>query len=162
MPLIDDLSASSNEQELERRRFLGLVGSGALGVSVAGTAVTAVQYISPNVLYEEDTRFKVGTPDSFPVGTVLALGPQKVYVVRTEEGFFALSAVCTHLGCMTRYEADQKSFFCPCHGSRFSAGGDVVGGPAPRALPRIEVALEGGVLVVDSRKLVPPGTILKV
>ena len=162
MPLIDDLSAPSTEEEMNRRKFLGICGSGAIAATLAGTAVTAVQFISPNVLYEAETRFKVGSPDAIAPGTVLALPRQKVYLVRSAEGFYALSATCTHLGCMTRYEADQKRIFCPCHGSQFSPEGKVVGGPAPKPLPRFEVVIEGGMLVVDSKKIVGPDEILKV
>jgi cytochrome b6-f complex iron-sulfur subunit len=162
MPLIDDLSAAGSEKELERRKFLGFAGSSALAAAAAGTAITTVRYIAPNVLYEEESRFKVGAPEAIPVGTVLVLPRQKIYLVRGEEGFYALSSICTHLGCMTRYESDLKSFFCPCHGSRFAASGEVQGGPAPLPLPRLEVAIEGGMLVVDSKKIVPAGTVLKV
>jgi cytochrome b6-f complex iron-sulfur subunit len=168
MPLIDDLSAVRSQEEVNRRKFLGLAGSGALAAALGGTAVTAVQYISPNVLYEAETRVKIAGPESIAPGTVLALAAQKVYVVRTAKGFFALSAVCTHLGCMTRFESPlppeggEKSFFCPCHGSRFSLEGAVVGGPAPRALPRLKVTLEGGALVVDLKRPAGPQEVLEV
>jgi cytochrome b6-f complex iron-sulfur subunit len=73
-----------------------------------------------------------------------------------------MTAVCTHLGCLTRYEADQNRIFCPCHGSRFSSAGEVTNGPAPKALPRLEIVLEQGLLVVDAAKVVAPDRALKV
>ncbi|MBS1150122.1 MAG: Rieske (2Fe-2S) domain protein [Myxococcaceae bacterium] len=138
------------DQERERRRFLLLVGSGALGAVGLGLAAATLRFIEPNVLFEEDRRFAVGRPEDVPVGTVLVLVRQRVYVVREEKGFYALSAVCTHLGCITRYEAEQKGFFCPCHGSRYALKGTVTGGPAPAALVRLHLSIEREQLVVDA------------
>ena len=55
-----------------------------------------------------------------------------IYVVRTAEGFFALSAICTHLGCMTAYKPDLGIIACPCHGSKFNKDGVKIAGPAPQ------------------------------
>ena len=99
---------------------------------------------------------------SSPAGTVLALPAQKIFVVHVEEGFFALSAVCTHLGCLTKYEPENGRIFCPCHGSRFATDGKVAAGPAPAPLPRLELALDQGVLVVDSSKAVGPDFLLRI
>lgn len=162
MTLIDDLAHETNERELDRRKLLGLVGSGALAAAAGGTVLASLQYIAPNVLYEEGSRIGVGRAESFWPGMVLFLPKHRVYVVRSEKGFYALSAVCTHLGCMTRHEPAEKRIFCPCHGSQFSLEGKVTAGPAPRPLPRLEVSIERGVVVVDRRRLAPPDWVLEV
>jgi Rieske Fe-S protein len=162
MPLLDDLSLPLSDEELTRRRFLGLVGSGALGAAGVGTALTTLRFLEPNVLYEEDSRVAVGRPEEIAPGTVLVLPKHKIYVVRTAEGFYALSSVCTHLGCMTRFEREQGQLACPCHGSRFTLDGHVKQGPAPRSLPRLQLTLERGVLVVDAARHVAPDALLKV
>lgn len=162
MPLLDDLSLPITEEEMVRRKFLGLVGVGALGLSALGTVITTLRFLEPRVLFEEDLRFGVGRPEEFPVGTVLVLPKQKVYVVRTAAGFYAVSSTCTHLGCMTRYVKAKSEFACPCHGSRFHLDGTVEAGPAPKPLPRFALSVERGVLVVDAGKRVPADLLLQV
>lgn len=162
MPLVDDLKMPLSDDERGRRTFLGLVTGSALGAAVAGTGVTAIRFLWPEVLFEQETRFKLGKPESIPLGTVLVLPVQKAYVVHGDAGVFALSATCTHLGCLTRYEKENNRIFCPCHGSRYDTGGNVTNGPAPKPLPRFALALEDGVLVIDVGQTVAPDAVVKV
>jgi cytochrome b6-f complex iron-sulfur subunit len=162
MPLIDDLKVPLSDRDEARREFLAVLGVSAMAVATLGTSVTAVRYLWPEVLFEQETRFAVGRPEEIAEGTVLVLPEQKVFVVHAADGFFALSATCTHLGCMTRYERENNRIFCPCHGSQFAVDGHVTGGPAPRALPRLELVLERGALVVDVAKPTSPDAVLKV
>jgi menaquinol-cytochrome c reductase iron-sulfur subunit len=162
MPLYDDLRIPLGQEELARRRFLGAVIGGAVAAAGVGTAVTALAYLEPNVLFELETRFRVGRPEDIAPGQVLFLPQQKIYVARDAAGYHAMSAVCTHLGCMTRWEAAAGAIFCPCHGSRFARDGRVTGGPAPRPLPRFALTLEKGQLVVDTRRPVAGDFVLKV
>jgi len=162
MPLLDDLRLKPDDDERGRRAFLGLIGGGAMALAGMGTGVTAVRYLWPEVLFEAETRYRIGRPEEIPLGTLVALPEQKIFVVHGANGIFALSAVCTHLGCLARYEKENDRIFCPCHGSRFDTAGRVTNGPAPIPLPRLEVKLEGGVLVVDASKVVEPDFALKV
>ena len=162
MPLEDDLSLPTPDQEMARRKMLALLGTGALTAAGLGTAIVGLQFLEPNVVYEEDARVGVGRPEEIAPGTVLVVPKHRLYVIRTGEGFFALSSVCTHLGCMTRYQPESALIACPCHGSRFSLEGKVTAGPAPRPLRRLQLIIERGVLVADTSKEVPPGTLLKV
>jgi nitrite reductase/ring-hydroxylating ferredoxin subunit len=52
----------------------------------------------------------------------------------------ALSAVCTHLGCVVAWQDQAGEFLCPCHGGRFSADGQVLGGPPPKPLETLLVS----------------------
>jgi cytochrome b6-f complex iron-sulfur subunit len=160
--LLDDLRVPLTEKEIDRRRMLGLLGSGALITATAGSALVTVKYLEPRVLFEEETRFSLGRPEAIAPGTVLALPKKKVYVVHGNDGFYAMSSICTHLGCMTRFDAAARGFACPCHGSRFTLEGQVKEGPAPRPLPRVELSLDRGALVVDTSKRVAPNALLKV
>lgn len=162
MVLVDDLAMRPTDAELERRKFLGLLGSGALALAGLGAAITTVRYMAPNVLFEEDTRFGVGRPEEYSDGMVGVFPERRLFVVRSAEGFFAMSAVCTHLGCIARWEPENSQFFCPCHGSRYFPDGKVKQGPAPKTLQRLQLTLERGILIVDTAKIVPEGTIFKV
>jgi Rieske Fe-S protein len=68
-------------------------------------------------------------------GAILRSGLKKVAVYRDDEGkLHKFSAVCTHLDCVVRWNPVEKTWDCPCHGSRFSKLGEVVNGPANKPL----------------------------
>jgi len=78
----------------------------------------------------------------------LVVSGRPVLVVNTGDGYKAVSAVCTHLGCVVKWKKGRRQFFCPCHGARFDVDGDVMGGPAPRPLAQLEVSEVPGTIVV--------------
>ncbi len=162
--ILHAIGGDSEEQSFSRRHFLELVGLGAIAVAAAGSVALTGSYLSPNVVREPPTRFAAGSPDEFPPGSVTLNREQKVYIVRTREGaFYALGAVCTHLGCITNWKPEDNLIACPCHGSKFDRDGNVVGGPAPRPLPRYQMTLDDlGALVVDKSLLVGDEVTLKV
>lgn len=162
MALVDDLKAPVAQTELDRRKALGVLTAAAFSIAGGGTVITTIRYMRPNVLFEPPTKVTIGTVADIPLGTLLVLVEQKLYVAHTDQGVFAMSSVCTHLGCMTRYDAEKNAISCPCHGSKFDAGGGVTAGPAPRPLERKQITLEGDVLVVDTRKNVSDNFVLKV
>lgn len=110
-----------------------------------------------NVRYEEATRFKIGMPDNFPVGTVKKLDDKGVFIFANDDGLHAISSICTHLGCIVAIS--ETGFQCPCHGSQYNENGKVIAGPAPRNLAWLEISQEvDGSLVVDTVREVPAGT----
>lgn len=146
---------------LTRRSFLSLASLGsffaALGVAAAGV----LRLPLPTVLPGAARRYKIGFPEQYPVGSETRLEKENVFVFRDAEGLYAVSAVCTHLGCIVG--RSPEGFACPCHGSRFDPTGKVVGGPAPRALPWLEVSRAAdGQLVVLADNEVPEGTHFRV
>lgn len=155
---------NSAKPELTRRDFFNEVAAGALGVAAVGATIVTLKYLAPNVLFEPPTRFRVGTPDDFPVNSVTYFQDQKVYIVRTRDGgFFAMTAVCTHLGCITKWNPEADQVQCPCHGSKFARDGKVDQGPAPKPLPHYALRLmPDGTLLVDTQEIVEATQILKV
>ena len=82
------------------------------------------------------TRARSGT--SRPgEGEIVSLDGEKVAASRDDDGaLHAVSARCTHLGCLVAWNRAERSWDCPCHGSRFAADGDVLQGPAVTPLTR--------------------------
>jgi Rieske Fe-S protein len=101
-------------------------------------------------------KYRVTLPETLPAGQAFVPPGRSVAVFRDAEGVFAISLVCTHLGCIVKCGAE--GFDCPCHGSRFAADGSVIKGPAPRALPWRKISGAGGIYMVDEDATVPPGT----
>lgn len=73
-------------------------------------------------------------------GAILSKGLNKLAVYKDENGNVnVFSAVCPHLGCIVQWNAEEKSFDCPCHGSRYAKEGVVINGPATIGLERVNI-----------------------
>ncbi len=133
-----------------RRGFLRLLGKGSVALAFVVQAVAAARAFVPNVLYEPLRRFKLRKPADYPPGVTFD-ADRRLFVVRDDDSFHVISAICTHLGCTVQWKPDQKRFDCPCHGSRFEPDGTVIGGPAPRPLACYALAVSpDGYLEVNS------------
>ncbi len=163
--------AGAAKAATEERRgvvfMLGVMVGTALGVGFTSLAATLsmwtlgmARFMFPNIITEPPSRFKVGLAADFPFGQVSEKfkASSGIWVVNGEYNglreIYALSTICTHLGCTPNWlEAEQK-FKCPCHGSGFYKDGINFEGPAPRPLERYAIRLaEDGQLEVDkSRK----------
>lgn len=153
-------SAANEKTGISRRDFLGLASLGTAILSGLAVIAGIFRMSKPNVRYEESTRFKIGKPDNFPVGTVKKLDDRGVFIFSTDDGLHAISSVCTHLGCIVALT--ETGFQCPCHGSKYNGNGKVIGGPAPRNLAWLEISRHvDGSLVVDTAKEIPAGTKFK-
>jgi cytochrome b6-f complex iron-sulfur subunit len=143
--------------EFDRRAFFVRLGLGSLGIATAGTAAFAYQYLSPNVLFEPSPIINAGRPESYAVDSVTLDANSGIYLIRAQEGFFALSAICTHLGCLTTWKPELNQIACPCHGSKFNRDGQKIEGPAPKPLPwlRAWVSDEGDLMVDRSTNISP-------
>jgi cytochrome b6-f complex iron-sulfur subunit len=135
-----------------RRDFMGRLG---WGVFTAFTGITLLGFLRsafPRILFQPPTTFKAGLPKDFTVGEISEKFKKdfRVWIIRSEEGFYALFAKCTHLGCTPRWLAAETKFKCPCHGSGFYKTGINFEGPAPRPLERLRITLaEDGQIVID-------------
>jgi cytochrome b6-f complex iron-sulfur subunit len=137
---------------ITRREFFSLTGWLAFFIFLATAIAGTIRFFFPRVLFEASPVFKAGFPDEYALGEVSSkfLKSHRVWIVREEDGFYALSAVCTHLGCTPRWLEMENKFKCPCHGSGFHRSGLNFEGPAPRPLERVKITLdESGRFVVD-------------
>jgi cytochrome b6-f complex iron-sulfur subunit len=151
-----------------RRSFLTKAVSGVLGAGILAAVWPYLRSLFPNILYEPPKRFKAGKPANYPQG-VTFLDDKKIYIFRDGNAFYAISAVCTHLGCTVKFSPGRQEkeitvrdltykskgeFHCPCHGSKFYDEGTNYSGPAPRPLKwhAMEISPDDKQLLVDASK----------
>ena len=148
---------------MDRRRALVLFVNSTVALIGSGLAAVLGAFALRPATAAQGRWIKAGavgdlTPN-VPVPRVLALSRQDGwYRERARETVFlvwdgassvhALSATCTHLGCQVRWDAEATRFRCPCHGGVFDASGQVVEGPPPRPLDRVETRVESGAVLV--------------
>lgn len=165
-PLPGKATAAKAKPEVGRRSMLAVVVSAVctwvvlawtsmIAASVVSLLATA-RFMMPNVLVEPPTKFKIGPPNDYAPGTVSTKWQAQfnIWVVNAEvdgvASIYALSTVCTHLGCTPNWLEGEQKFKCPCHGSGFYKSGVNFEGPAPRPLERVGLRLaEDGMLEVD-------------
>jgi cytochrome b6-f complex iron-sulfur subunit len=137
---------------MSRRNFFNVAGWGSFFVFLATSTAATLRMMFPRILYEPPSAFKAGFPSDYLVGEVSEKykDDYRVWIVRDADGFYALSAICTHLGCTPRWLNDDNKFKCPCHGSGFRRTGINFEGPAPRPLERLKISLsDDGQLLID-------------
>jgi cytochrome b6-f complex iron-sulfur subunit len=145
-------------EPLPRRDFLGLAALWSAGITLLFGLVGALRLPKAAVVPVPARKFRVMLPETLVPGQPFLVPGRSVAMFRDADGgVFALSRVCTHLGCLVNAAPD--GFHCPCHGSRFAADGAVVKGPAPAALAWLAVTpAAGGGYLVDEAATVPSGT----
>lgn len=91
-------------------------------------------------------------------GWMIAPAKSLAYIHREKNGeITAISASCTHLGCVVNWNEESKIFKCPCHDGRYDAEGRVIGGPPPAPLNRHPVKIEDGQILLANRIAAPGG-----
>lgn len=143
-------------EPVSRRDFLGLASMWAALTALAFATVGMLRLPKAAVLASPSKKFRVTLPDSLAPGVPFIPPGRSVAVFRDADGVYAVSLVCTHLGCIVKPAGD--GFECPCHGSHFLRDGSVSKGPAPRALAWYKVSGRTGTYVVDEGTTVPAGT----
>ncbi len=153
----NDLKKSERFADIEPRRdFLGLAAIGTAMLALGTALIGVLRLPMPSIFPESNPRVKLGPAGRFAGIEVTSLPENRLWIYSDPQGLYAVSAVCTHLGCIVSRD-DDGGYFCPCHGSRFDDAGAVIAGPAPRALIYLELVLApDGQLVVDQQKEVSP------
>ena len=155
--MTDEQKSGMTGGDMDRRSFIkwSVVGWSAFAAVVAGYGSMVTRFLFPNVLFEPVQTFRAGYPDEYEVGEVSEQFKDQygVWIVRDDEEIYALSTVCTHLGCTPNWMPSEAKFKCPCHGSGFYKTGINFEGPAPRPLERFKIALsDEGEIIVDKTK----------
>lgn len=152
------------KKEGSNRRELLTLGSafGVMGFAALGTGGALFKYMFPVVSYGTPQKFLVPIEELPDVGDELIFDDMKVVLRRqTDTEVAAISLVCTHLGCTVNRV--ETGFQCPCHGSQYDTDGIVVGGPAPKTLPWLEIKLvPGGQLEIDTATSLPENSFFPV
>lgn len=149
--------AQTPHLEMDRRSFVKWLSFGwiAFAAALGGYGSIVLRYLFPNVLFEPKQSFRAGFPDDYVVGEVSERFKDQfgVWIVRDSEKIYALSTVCTHLGCTPNWMPNEGKYKCPCHGSGFYKNGINFEGPAPRPLERFKITMaDNGELIVDKTK----------
>jgi len=135
----------AEEKVKSRREFLmglGIVGAVVIAIGVFFRNVLA--YLYPPEKEKTYHKYLVAKTDEIPVGKAkeMTLSNKPIFVVHLEDGYKVFSGVCTHLGCIVRWEEKKGRFYCPCHQGIFDKTGVVTGGPPPRPLDEFEVEVD--------------------
>ncbi|WP_372846152.1 ubiquinol-cytochrome c reductase iron-sulfur subunit [Pontiella sp.] len=156
--------AKKEKKDGKSRREMIALGSafGLMGIAGLGTAGALFKYMMPVVSYGTPQKFLVPLTDLPDVGDELVFDDMKVVLRRqTEKDVAAISLVCTHLGCTVNRV--ETGFLCPCHGSQYDSDGIVVGGPAPKTLPWLEIkTVPGGQIEIDTGTSLPENSFFAV
>lgn len=133
-----------------RRKFLGACMAGAAAVAIVGGGYPLFRYLSPRSAATGAQKLVIPAAD-LPEGEAkfFEYAGTSAVLVKTGAGdLVALSAVCTHLGCIVQWVKDKQQFLCPCHAGMFATDGSVLGGPPPRPLPKIPFTVSGGNITI--------------
>lgn len=160
------LKDGPDPRTLGRRKFLSAATFGIGAFITAGFAIPSLAYLlAPAAQRRAEgewlalgstNKVEIGTPALFKVTVTRQTGwivneEQLTVYVLTENGrdYIAMSNICTHLGCRVRWIDDRSEFFCPCHNGVFDKSGEVVSGPAPRALDQYPVKVDSDTLFIQ-------------
>jgi len=133
-----------------RRKFLGTCLAGAAAAAAAAVGYPVFRYLSPKQ-GESGAAKVVFAENEVPEGEAkfFEYAGSSAVLVKTKTGqLVALSAVCTHLGCIVQWEKEQQDFLCPCHAGKYTPEGAVISGPPPRPLAKIPVTVAEGKITV--------------
>jgi cytochrome b6-f complex iron-sulfur subunit len=140
------------EEKQSRRNFLFNFGI------ISAAFLAAVAFIRNVFLFLVPPRRKkkyhkylVAEEQEIPVGQAkqITISKKPVFVLHMEDGYHVYSGICTHLGCIVRWEEDKQRFYCPCHKGVYDKHGNVISGPPPRPLDQFEVVKEGKLVYIQ-------------
>ena len=151
------MSEENSKPSITRRNFLGIAWLAALVLAGIQAGLSILKFIKPLPKGGYGSLVLAGRIQDFAVNTVNRNLTGRFYISRTEDGMIALWQKCPHLGCAVPWDEEQEVFHCPCHGSTFNKVGDVLGGPAPRAMDFFPIEINQEEVWVDTSSPVARG-----
>jgi cytochrome b6-f complex iron-sulfur subunit len=147
---IKDAQSPVEKKRISRRRLLAYAWVGAAVVVMSELIFGTFAFLWPRRKGPKvETVFIAGKVTDFKVGEIIPFRKERTFISRTEGGFLAISAICTHLRCVVNWNEIHKKFECPCHGAKFNQNGEVLEGPPPRPLDLYKLQIAAGNVVVD-------------
>ena len=137
-------------ERLDRREFVVTCALASVGLLTGCVAMIThpVPVADGRVRLSLDAYPELGKPDgAIKIQPTAAADP--IYVLAIDGAYRAVSPICTHRGCTVDVQGPR--LVCPCHGSTYDRTGNVLKGPAQRALASYPVTREGGQLIIDVR-----------
>jgi len=145
-----DMMSNVDKKPISRRRLMAYAWMGAAAIVMGELIFGTFAFLWPRRKGPKvETVFIAGKVTDFKVGEIFPLRKERTFILRTEGGFLAISAICPHLHCVVNWNEMLKKFECPCHGAKFNLNGEVLEGPPPRPLDLYKLQLVAGNLVVD-------------
>jgi Rieske Fe-S protein len=145
-----------SQPEPARRRLIEILLGGGLLASFASFVYPVLRYLVPPPVAElgadQVIADKIGElkPNS---AKIFRFGSRPGLLIRNTDGSYrALSATCTHLGCIVQYRGDLLEIWCACHNGLYDLNGRNISGPPPRPLEVYEVHLRGDDVVVSRKR----------
>ena len=155
------------KKPISRRRLIAYAWIGAAAIVIGELIFGTFAFLWPRRKGTKvETVFIVGKVTDFKVGEVIPFRKERTFILRTEGGFLAMSAICPHLRCIVNWNEVLKKFECPCHGAKFNRNGEVLEGPPPRPLDLYKLQIVAGNVVVDKaspieRRKFEPSQVIK-
>ena len=94
---------------MSRRSFFAIAGWAGFTVASLIALYQSIRWLYPNATYEDPPAFKADPPSSYAVGSTTVIIDKRVVINHDPNGFYAISLICTHLGCTPRYFPDATS-----------------------------------------------------
>lgn len=142
-----------NSSKLDRRSFLKKACNLFSIIGLFTAMVLYLFYVFPKHLRKKKLVYAYACEeDELPILGVKQyvidyplygkLVTKKIFIVNTGKELFALSAGCTHLGCLVSWYRPENRFRCPCHSGQYDIRGNVVAGPPPAPMKRLSLKIE--------------------
>lgn len=137
---------------MKRRDFLIYIFKATIGAWFAGIIGAILSFIKIPKTQKEEFEKEIEIKDVQNLktweGKFIPHLKEPLFFIKTETGFIAISAVCTHMKCILEYKKEEKIINCPCHGALFDLNGNPLKGPPSFPLKRYNIGKRGDKIYV--------------